>query len=636
MNDLPTPMSRIECYLAVAAGMDGVTLPEAPESRLEDYLAYIAGDTSITLPTPASLTELWLNYVATGISSDEMKLEGAYYIGGQKVDVRFFAVAGGMEGVIAPAPQNRTEEYWAKIAEIRPIHGVLKYATGTNIVLTDVVSGLNSLENIYGDTTQQTYSGKNLFDTSNYTTNGSELTIVRNSDGSFTVNGTSTATYQLLFTNTITMNGDYTIATIGEKTVEQCYFNIYKNSDYTSTISYVNTAANNHYKNFTTAETSLSQNLNIAAGTYNNFTFRLVIVKGTYNLTTIGDFEPYVGGIPSPNPDYPQTVNVVAGTQSVAVAGRNLWDFTGINPTSGGNFTSSFEDGELSVNWTGGFNLFPTNGTGNSVALDGTQTYTLSAKVKGSSLIFKVRGGSEIFRTTTTTEYTQFSGSFTGVSSLRIDIIRLQSISGSASIKELQLEVGPAATDYQPFAGMDTYTIDLGATELCKIGTYQDYIYKSGDDWYVHKEIGKYIQNTGLTLNTQTAEYIQGLTPSLSVAPSLPRDTFADMVICDKLISATQNYMGISGTNLYSQIRLTVPISFASNISEMSALLSNMKIYYVLASATDTQITDNTLIGQLDALNSAVLPKPNATITVTPTGTNLAGSLKISYMGEEE
>ena len=39
------------------------------------------------------------------------------------------------------------------------------------------------------------------------------------------------------------------------------------------------------------------------------------------------------------------------------------------------------------------------------------------------------------------------------------------------------------------------YPITLGSTELCKIGDYQDYIYKDGDDWYVHKEISKIILN---------------------------------------------------------------------------------------------------------------------------------------------
>lgn len=41
VNELPTPESRSESYLAKAAGMD-VEIPEEPRSRLEQYLNAIA------------------------------------------------------------------------------------------------------------------------------------------------------------------------------------------------------------------------------------------------------------------------------------------------------------------------------------------------------------------------------------------------------------------------------------------------------------------------------------------------------------------------------------------------------------------------------------------------------------------
>ena len=62
----------------------------------------------------------------------------------------------------------------------------------------------------------------------------------------------------------------------------------------------------------------------------------------------------------------------------------------------------------------------------------------------------------------------------------------------------------------------------------------------------------------------------------------------------------------------------------------------NTILYYPLATPTDTKITDATLVGQLNAIDSAVLPKPIAYITVGATDPNLPGPLKISYYGEEE
>ena len=43
-----------------------------------------------------------------------------------------------------------------------------------------------------------------------------------------------------------------------------------------------------------------------------------------------------------------------------------------------------------------------------------------------------------------------------------------------------------------------TDTLYLDDIELCKIGDYQEYIYKNDNKWYLHKEIGK-IDLTGIT-----------------------------------------------------------------------------------------------------------------------------------------
>ena len=65
VDDLPTPASRKEQYLANIAGMTGVELPQ-PASRTEEYLYYIAengggggGGGSVQYYTNAELEELW-------------------------------------------------------------------------------------------------------------------------------------------------------------------------------------------------------------------------------------------------------------------------------------------------------------------------------------------------------------------------------------------------------------------------------------------------------------------------------------------------------------------------------------------------------------------------------------------------
>lgn len=330
-----------------------------------------------------------------------------------------------------------------------------------------------------GDTFQQTYSGKNLFDTSNYTVDNNQLTITRNDDGSFTVNGTSTSPTTLYFTNTIVLNGDYTFANIGEKTSGQGYCNLYENINYTTTIAYFNTASNSHFSNFTSTQTSLSQRLNIPSGTYSNFIYRIILVKGTYNLSNIGDFEQYVGGIPAPNPDYPQAVQTVTGEQTVTID-------------------------------------------------DGINTHS--------------------------------------------------------------------------------YTVNLGSIELCKIGDYQDYIYKSGDDWYVHKAIGKVTLDGTETITSWSSGTITSgyKIASITNLKNIVSGSTENIIVSDYFTKAeSHNYLtshdvegfATTETNLYFRLNQTLG-SFATWLST-----HNTTVYYALATPTDTQITDNTLIGQLEAVH---------------------------------
>lgn len=64
-----------------------------------------------------------------------------------------------------------------------------------------------------------------------------------------------------------------------------------------------------------------------------------------------------------------------------------------------------------------------------------------------------------------------------------------------------QLEKGSSSTAYEPYQSQSR-TISLGSLELRKIGNYQDYIYKSGDDWHVHRETNKsaYSSSSGWNL----------------------------------------------------------------------------------------------------------------------------------------
>ena len=68
-------------------------------------------------------------------------------------------------------------------------------------------------------------------------------------------------------------------------------------------------------------------------------------------------------------------------------------------------------------------------------------------------------------------------------------------------------------------------------------------------------------------------------------------------------------------------------------VQEVQTMLNNaggINVWYPLATPTDTTITDQTLIAQLEAVRNATLQASN-TITNTATGTNLAGDLELGY-----
>jgi len=68
-----------------------------------------------------------------------------------------------------------------------------------------------------------------------------------------------------------------------------------------------------------------------------------------YKGTEATEYEPYTGGIASPNPDYPQDIKVVTGSQNIKVQNKNFLPFNNQNFTiSGINFYC--EDGKLYMN----------------------------------------------------------------------------------------------------------------------------------------------------------------------------------------------------------------------------------------------------------------------------------------------
>lgn len=156
--------------------------------------------------------------------------------------------------------------------------------------------------------------------------------------------------------------------------------------------------------------------------------------------------------------------------------------------------------------------------------------------------------------------------------------------------------------------GIDSedFSISLGSTELCKIGDYQDYIYRDEDgDWYVHKAINKVILNGSETWAKASVSFrtTADTTPGVVLLANMSgySNYFTHHYYASGISSNIQNgEFGWSGARI-----LTMRNDDCADADAFKTWLSshNTAIYYQLATATDTKITDATLIGQLNAVH---------------------------------
>lgn len=244
-----------------------------------------------------------------------------------------------------------------------------------------------------------------------------------------------------------------------------------------------------------------------------------------------------------PTPSAPVDVNVVSGSNIVYTS-------NGYEPHQGKELpldlpVENLFDGELELG------TFDENGTPisttksvrikNYIQVKPNTTYTISNNFNYQSVIqtynsskafIRSLGNISTFTTDSNTYYIKWR------SSLNLN-------ENNLNVK-FQLEQGSKANAYTSYG--------TTPVELCKIGDYQDYFYKSGSKWYLHKEINKITSYNGETITT----------------------------------------------------------SYISTTGELS---TGAKVYYVVT-PTDTKITDTTLISQLEAIYSAPLyEKTNITQT---------------------
>lgn len=351
---------------------------------------------------------------------------------------------------------------------------------GSTITLQNTLEAPFLKFELKGDTDQTAYSGKNLLDNGFASGTQDGMTVTNNNDGGLTFNGNATTSFRLAYNlaTPITLSaGTYTLSSgnkipsdsddywlvVRSSSGEIVSLNMRRNTSNTFTLS--NSVTVTQYQIAIPKSTTVLSNVTIFPQ----------LEKGS----TATQFEPYVGGTASPNPDYPQKVQTVTGRQVITI-----------------------DDG------------------------------------------------------------------------------------------------GEQSQEYE---------INLGNLELCKIGDYQDYIYKEDGIWYLHKEAAKYTitgtEGWDLAQSNPNLYYTTDVltTPAGAAYPKGYSNRFS---VVSRYPNQNNNEIAIRGN---AGTELMIRCDSVADAAALKTYLQNNQtvLYYNISTPTDTEITDANLLAQLNALSGA-------------------------------
>lgn len=348
-------------------------------------------------------------------------------------------------------------------------------------------------------------------------------------------------------------------------------------------------------------------------------------VVGLYDLVSqtffgnagTGDF---VAGneVSIPNPDYPQPIHVVTGNNSVGVQGKNLFDkdnynIKSLNAGGGGTFASASNQKHIYIQCKPNTDYVVVKNVSNIPVLGIYETENEPAVgVAYTSLYFSSNSdGKRHVTTSATAQYLDVRINTDAITQAKIDAI----------VETLIIAEGTDTNiSYVPYYHAD-YPINLGSIELCKIGDYQDYLYKENGNWYKYNAISKTTLNGSETytsantsVNINTTRYYARTSINRVASVGL----FNKFVNRDASMShGDYEYNWFNGTDFYINILKSRLSEVSTDGIKQYVTSNNLTGYGALNTPTTTQITDETLIAQLNAIENAMSTTDTTTITQT-------------------
>ena len=441
-------------------------------------------------------------------------------------------------------------------------------------------------------------SNKNLLDVSAITTQTlANVTITNNGDGSLTLNGTSNSTGALkdflieiplkrnityTFSKGIFVSGSYYVLSLRDSSST-----VIANSSLDSGVKYVN---------FTPQSDVLAKYLRLYIApnkTFTNYTIRPMLEISS--STTL--YEPHQGKELPLDLPIENLLNPTAPSQTLQSGGTMTKNSDNTYTLTGGssNYADLIVIGTIDV-------------------VEGKTYYLFDNVIGNSNNNLSIRRGSTML--VSTNEVKSIGYTATATETLNI-YIRYQDTSIRIYSPMVSTQI---VSVYTPYG-----TVPI---ELCKIGDYQDYFYRDNGKWYLHKEIKKHIidgnEVTEIAGNSFNEMYANG-----NIARAF---TINDMRIASSRAETISNTFNVvSETALWNGVLVGIQCYLNANKIAISAPISNIEsflgealtvnnytnayiqylasigTYFYYISPTDAEITDTTLISQLEAIYNAPL-----------------------------
>lgn len=354
---------------------------------------------------------------------------------------------------------------------------------GQSIVVEDSVAAPIYELDIYGKSTQIQYNGYQLLKPSYFPETASHdgVTWTNNGDGSFTAEGKPTVSAVNIHSEKIHLaSGTYIANSLGVTGLKNVV------SAYKPDASVVYYSGN---KSFTIDDTIDYIVFNIQATDAFSGT-ETKVYPMLESGSTEHSYEPYVGGVPSPNPDYPQSISDIKDV-TITVARRNL--LARLNPAGGASVTAN-EDGSFTIKGvsTKSFPQF--------ILPAAYGEYTLSIEQDNAT-------GHEVYLQNTVEDYTNPITSVTGkVTKTCSGYLRvLMSVQSTANFTiKLMLEKGSVVHPFQKYEAQTA--VAAGTFRGFPVSSGGNYTDSTGQQWVCDTLT---VKNDGSGVLTQMVEKIQ-------------------------------------------------------------------------------------------------------------------------------